>query len=350
MADSAFSADSLDRYGAIERAYCDEHWPIVIQDGRTLLEALERDAEAPEGLKERLQLLMGHAYFYGFSDRDSAEDFYQAVLRSGCESSLRQIAEQGLQLCSQPLPASSSVPVEEPQPVRQPAAAVVTPPVSPLPEPAEPSPAPESDLAWLQTQAPPAASPDAPAPVMPWLAGGPAPAVEAVATPSGERPFQSASVDAAAPVTPPFQEEHPAPGAEEPLVPELVDEPELIEVHQADPRLAEDLELSVRESLPPGVDASQPPQGERSSLSGKLEQPARVTSLAEGGSPAAAPDVVAKTSLAKTASVEVEPLPPSSPGVRNVVAPTKGLFSAPPEPVTEEDPELLLGLLRVEMG
>jgi hypothetical protein len=34
------------------------------------------------------------------------------------------------------------------------------------------------------------------------------------------------------------------------LVPEVVEEPELIEVHQADPRLAEDLEVTLRESEP----------------------------------------------------------------------------------------------------
>jgi hypothetical protein len=38
--------------------------------------------------------------------------------------------------------------------------------------------------------------------------------------------------------------------ASQPLIPEVVEEPELIEVHQADPRLAEDLELPLRESGP----------------------------------------------------------------------------------------------------
>jgi hypothetical protein len=33
-----------------------------------------------------------------------------------------------------------------------------------------------------------------------------------------------------------------------PLIPEVVEEPELIEVHQADPRLAENLDVVVREA------------------------------------------------------------------------------------------------------
>lgn len=76
----------------------------VIHDGQSLLGDFERaDEAAPEGLKERLQLLIGHAFLYGIGDRDSAEDLYQAVLRSGAEPSLRQIAEQGLQQCALPV-------------------------------------------------------------------------------------------------------------------------------------------------------------------------------------------------------------------------------------------------------
>lgn len=111
MAESALTPDPLERYGAIERAYCEERWMAVIQDGQTLLVDLAHAVEAPsEGLRERLQLLIGHAFLYGLGDRDNAEDLYQAVLRSGAESDLRQIAAQGLEQCALPTsPAQSSL-------------------------------------------------------------------------------------------------------------------------------------------------------------------------------------------------------------------------------------------------
>jgi hypothetical protein len=111
MAESALTPDPLERYGAIERAYCEERWMAVIQDGQTLLVDLAHAVEVPpEGLRERLQLLIGHAFLYGLGDRDNAEDLYQAVLRSGAESDLRQIAAQGLEQCALPTsPAQSSL-------------------------------------------------------------------------------------------------------------------------------------------------------------------------------------------------------------------------------------------------
>ena len=100
MAESAERSNLTERYTAIEQAYCADQWGAVIDQGQTLLREIPRSSDpVPEGLKERVQLLMAHAHLYGFNEQNVAEGLYSAVLHSKAEVALRQIAEQGLQQC-----------------------------------------------------------------------------------------------------------------------------------------------------------------------------------------------------------------------------------------------------------
>lgn len=464
MADSPLSTDPLERYGAIERAYCEENWSAVIHDGQTMLADLSRaEGVSPEGLKERLELLIAHSFLYGLGDRDSAEDLYQAVLHSGAEASLRQIAEQGLQQCALPVAPPELQEVEQPlEPEGEPSgslsspdagasgwpepAAVASPaestgvpqaaPASALQEesaplqglqdswateaaeaaeaaspPSEEAPLPpdeSSPLSWLTAE--PMASPkthdSAALPVMPWLETEAAAATAAVPGVLPERaihhaedaplrqeeplepgsgslfteagalpevpvsmppadllevPPPSADVQQTAPPSSEGVEgsptSPPASAAEERLVADVVEEPELIELYQArGPAPLELLAQPVAESVAPSAvvegetQASAPAEPE---LSAGIER-RRMDSLPgdvldRRAEPEPEREPAPELELAPMPAPPEEPAPrAASPGVP--VASGGGPFSAPPEPVAEEDPELLLGLLKVEMG
>jgi hypothetical protein len=192
MAEFAEMGDPAQLYMAIEKAYCEDRWPDVLDQGQKLLSRLPGD---DLGLRQRLQLLLAHTYLYGFGNRDSAGELYRAVQESQAESALRQIAAQGLQQCGLP----------------------PTPPATPL---AEPPHTPQRETEAVVT------------PVMPWLASP-----QATGDAPGEAAFPAAG-EAGAPAS---------------LIPEVIDEKELIEVHQANPALAEELELR---ELPSGGGAA----------------------------------------------------------------------------------------------
>ena len=495
MADSALSTDLLERYGAIEQAYCQERWTSVIHDGQTLLGDLSRvDDTPPEGLKERLQLLIAHAFLYGLGDRDSAEDLYQAVLRSGAEASLRQIAEQGLQQCA--LPVATPEPQQEQgeqQVDLQPGSAAastgetalwpeaaterqadsgISSPSGSVPSPQEGSAPPQglqSDwgaatsqpaagevgaLGWLTAAATAVPQEPAAGPVMPWLEAGAAvtaaageafqpgqasrledPAVrQDQESASGSPPFPSgpavapleavpaetdpsvaagtadgmtdgepppvadaasrlspeprtalqaiaASVvagldqpsrrpqpdaDAAAPSTAAASSDALSSGGdeveaftrglqasppEERLVPEVVDEPELIELHQTDSLLREELLVpAVAEEVAPLSEAERDVQMQAASeadLSAGSDLPAGLERRGQDGIPGGFQDRRAEPPLAPVPAQEPAPVSADS---RLQPVSSRRPFSGPPEPVAEEDPELLMGLLRVEMG
>ena len=228
---------ATERYAAIEKAYCEDRWPVVIEQGGKLLNQLP-----PEdmGLRQRLQLLMAHSYLYGYGERDAAEDLYRAVLESKAEASLRQIAAQGLEQCELPaqrLTTPTSAAQAPPQAPEE--AAVLTPhaPLNPedLPKPVA-GPSLEEDggpslhdsvqaLIPAVTEASAVHQPAAP--VMPWLETPAAPAAEAPPVPERET-----------------------------LVAEVIDEPEMIEVHQADPMLAEQIDLEEASAAADGGDVA----------------------------------------------------------------------------------------------
>ena len=275
MAEFADMGDATERYAAIERAYCDDRWPVVIDQGGRLLSQL-----GPEdgGLRQRLQLLMAHSYLYGFGERDAAEDLYRAVLESKAEASLRQIAAQGLEQCDKPPQPAGSPAIAawspDPAPVAPP-----QPPLKPedLPQPAS-APSLEDDggpslhdsvQALIPSVPPQAPPPQGGTPVMPWLetgsaaAGGTAPASTAGATAG---PGTPANLPWERPPQPSESTRGPRPP--ERIEAELIDEPELVEVHQADPRLAEEIDLLDMASL-----AASPPPGDPPDAPGELEPP-----------------------------------------------------------------------------
>ena len=365
MADFGTSTDPVQRYAAIEKAYTEDRWEAVIEKGTVLLNDLPWiSGGAPDGLKERIQLLVAHAHLYGFSQREQAQRLYQAVIGSGGEPALVQIAEQGLEQCmampaaiasegvneeaapSEEVVASEEIPAsEEVTPLA--AVETVSPPTPEAPEDPAASPA---SPAWASTSAPATpANAGAAEPVMPWLTTGQQPAVQSQAQPAetvGAAPETSepaapttlsmAPVAAADPVVPDdLGEADPAPAAPliqapligERLIPEVIEEPELIEIHQADPQRAEDVVVAVRESLAAADDQTGAPQ---------TSTPVMTSATPE--TPPSQPDIVIRT--------HEEPAEASTPTAGLGV----GVFRNPPAPVTREDPELLMGLLRVQIG
>ena len=222
--------DAAQRYAVIEQAYSREKWATVLADGEELLQELgPSDNPQLTGLKLRLQLLLGHTQLYGYGDKAAAAGYYGTVAEQSSEAALTRIAEQGLKQCA----------IDE-------AAAPTTLPaiagnVAPTP-------------GFLAEGAPgPAASAQAvTGPAAPWLttaaaaaaavaAATPAPAADPAPAAAEEGPASGTNATPAAPWSEPS------------LIPEVVEEPELIELHQADPALAEDVELSWQEESSPAT-------------------------------------------------------------------------------------------------
>ena len=203
MAEPSPPHDLTQRYRAVEAAYRDDRWPDVILEGQTLLNDLHgAPGDDNDAMGQRLRLLMAHAHLYGFADRGAAESLYRLVLASGADASLHQIANEGLMVCAEPL-------------------AITPPQVEPKAKTEIPKEAPT-----------------------PWLSSWKQPA-----NPMAEPlPFQTS-------------EELASRGTEglPRLVPDVVDEPEMIEVHQADPQRAFALDVQPRSG---GGYQEQPPSAE----------------------------------------------------------------------------------------
>ena len=187
------------RYEAIERVYSERQWDDVARLSEELL--LELPNEPADPLRQRLQLLLGHTYLYGYEDRATATGFYSRVRAATQEPVLRDIADQGLEQCaSQAAPPATTLEVGSGQ-----------------------------------------AFPFGNAPV----AVG-----TAIASASSAMPWmeQLGGIEAAEVQVPVAQVPVPVPVPN--LVVEVVDEPELIEVAQADAATAQELEVAVsKESL-----------------------------------------------------------------------------------------------------
>jgi hypothetical protein len=270
--------DNVREYAAIEKAYVDDRWADVLRRGEELLNSLEDDDRE---LRQRVELLMAHTHLYGYGDRDSAEDLYRSVLESKAAPALRQIADQGLQHCNMPLrraaPTTDNEPPEDsfnPEPSQILDADPFSPPVAapldvdveavaqeylaaremarnePSP-PAEPSPdpvmpwlmeQPAQQQAWQRQSAPESGE---------WLARerSPEPWDDAPAT---DEPAESLASQQESPpqtretIQAAKQDGLPASSRATPpsfLIPDVIEEPEMIEVHQADPSLAERIDL-----------------------------------------------------------------------------------------------------------
>lgn len=284
MASSPETSDWQKRYAVIEKVYCEGRWATVMEAGTLLLRELLEAGTAPEvlGLRHRTQLLMAHTLLHGYGDRDAAEDLYEIVRRSEAEPALRQIAEDGLDQCHQPL-VSTLVTEEEDEDEPVPSRPMLFLPDTertdleeqsgPARPPKDPSPVAPQPLYSLPSMAPqprpepveagnttsPAqpiaepmdrgiatdpfshpgekatpAAPQSGAPVMPWLTQQPGSAEPA-------QPIEPAAGD-----LPWLQQRAVSPSSVTPaLIPDVVDEPELIEVHQSNPLLAEEVEVDV---------------------------------------------------------------------------------------------------------
>jgi hypothetical protein len=172
------------RYEAIERVYSERQWDDVARLSEELL--LELPNEPSDPLRQRLQLLLGHTYLYGYEDRATATGFYSRVRAATQEPVLRDIADQGLEHCaSQAAPPATTLEVGSGQ-----------------------------------------------------------------AFPFGNTPVAVGTAISSAGSAMPWMEQLGGIEAAPNLVVEVVDEPELIEVAQADAATAQELEVAVsKESL-----------------------------------------------------------------------------------------------------
>ena len=188
------------RYEAIERVYSERQWDDVARLSEELL--LELPNEPADPLRQRLQLLLGHTYLYGYQDRATATGFDSRVRAATQEPVLRDIADQGLEQCA-------------------------------------------SQAAQLE--------------VAPEQASN-APSTGGQAFPFGNEPVAGGTVITSSGSAMPWMEQLggieaaevqvPVPAQVPNLVVEVVDEPELIEVAQADAATAQELDVAVsKESL-----------------------------------------------------------------------------------------------------
>jgi hypothetical protein len=218
MAESPPAHDPATRYRALERAYTEDRWPDVLRDGETLIAALQEQRDGnSEDLRSRAQLLLGHAYLYGLRTPASARAYYQAVLAGPANAELHRLAAAALQYCQ---------------------------PVSPgaCPDPGQPQPAAAQQPPTASE--PPADKLAASGPVDPFLASVAMAAKQPTTAPSRPPLATPWLVDKVAEVL--------KLGAEA----ELVLEPELLEVVQADPNLVEELEIIATQ--PQGSEAARP--------------------------------------------------------------------------------------------
>lgn len=239
------------RYGAIELAYSERRWAEVETLSQALLAELPPDPADP--LQLRLVLLLGHTRLYGMADPPGARLYYNSVLEHCQEPTLREIAQQGLQHCSQhgrPAPGSQAAAPwldggDDPsQPSAQPGHALdsargnshATPWLTGEPDQA---PAPVASAADRQADQQPGAGGSlavGPLAAGAWRGDAPAAPQGATATETGlwSDPAENGSQPRRAGVEPTTSSV---------LVPEIVDEPEQIVVAQANPRLRQELPL-----------------------------------------------------------------------------------------------------------
>ena len=190
------SPTTADRYAAIERLYSLGQWQQVLDDSEALLAGLPGDDAS--SLRQRLLLLQGHTRLHGLGQVDAAAALYQQVLDSQPEAVLEAVARQELARAR-----SREQGMDQAFPFK--AEAVGTPPTGQA----------AAAAPWLETLSQTKPEPES-------------------------QPVLAAQPEIAA--QPPWVEQQPAP---EPLTPvELVEEPEQVVVHQADPTRVEIVDLA----------------------------------------------------------------------------------------------------------
>jgi hypothetical protein len=243
MAPSPLANDPSKRYSELERAYTEDRWPDVLEQGNQLIADLSNGPDpVTADLASRAHLLLGHAHLYGLRNPAAALPHYQALLAGSADPDLRRIAEEALPYCQstvEPAAPEAAAGVFRTAPATATdatAAATASPSVAQelFPRAAfEPTTEPLGDQIldtqgqWIH-QAGTASEPITEA-ATPWL-DGPIRLEQAIQTGVGGMVA--------------------APGKTiKELVPslevEVVEEPELMEVAQADPSLAEELEIEL---------------------------------------------------------------------------------------------------------
>jgi hypothetical protein len=104
MAPSPLANDPGERYAELERAYTEDRWPDVVEQGGQLIADLGNTPDPlTMDLANRAQLLVGHAHLYGLRNPAAALPHYQAVLAGPADPDLRRIAEDALPHCQPPV-------------------------------------------------------------------------------------------------------------------------------------------------------------------------------------------------------------------------------------------------------
>jgi hypothetical protein len=343
MAEPHEQGVAADRYAAIEAAYCDDRWQDVLTQGRKLLEDLgpEDDALAT-ALHQRLHLLMAHTHLHGLGDRDTAEDLYRQVLNTAkVEPALRRSAEEGLQQCARP-PIRPTATEDAPSAVAPPSRAPAPAAERPFPEPVAPPLALDPAVpfgAGTGTSGTGAIQ----AAATPWLQANPdTPAAAVPAEKAEEIDAQAAALESAPTSTSTTSTPTtPSPSAAPSLMAEVVEEPELLDVHRADPLRAEEIELELRE--PPSTAAA---AAQVLAAAVTAEAMAEVAAgRAESMTPSA-PERQPEPNPLSTPAIEgaavKEPVP-EEPAIADVL-------TLPLIEEDEDDPDLLEGLLQVALG
>lgn len=219
---SPAESSQFDFYEAVEAAYRNGDWDTVLEQGTVLNRKLARAGGTNvQALRQRLELMLAHTHLYGFGNAESAQRQYQALLYQPVEASLRQMAEDGLKQCQERIAAAAGD-RDDPEAAVAELSEREASTGSDQPSRSEGSTAAEPWLSDLNTSRTTADSPRS----------QPTTTTDNTFNPSAQpqtgRPAATNGL-----------------GLGETLIPEVIDEPELLEVHQADPRLADELELSL---------------------------------------------------------------------------------------------------------
>ncbi len=100
MAPSPLANDPSKRYSELERAYTEDRWPDVLEQGNQLIADLSNGPDpVTADLASRAHLLLGHAHLYGLRNPAAALPHYQALLAGSADPDLRRIAEEALPYC-----------------------------------------------------------------------------------------------------------------------------------------------------------------------------------------------------------------------------------------------------------
>ncbi|MFM7394778.1 MAG: hypothetical protein ACKO22_10550 [Cyanobium sp.] len=331
MAEPHEQEAAADRYAAIEAAYCDDCWQDVLTQGRKLLEDLGAEDDAlATALRQRLHLLMAHTHLHGLGDRDTAEELYRQVLNTAnAEPALRRSAEEGLQQCARPNGRPATATEDAPSAVAPPTPAPAPSTGHPFPEPVAPPLALDPAVPF-STGTGSSGTGSIQAAATPWLQANPE--TPAAAVPAEKTDAKAPALESAPTSTPiTSTPTTPSPSAAPSLMAEVVEEPELLDVHRADPLRAEEIELELRE----------PP------------------STAAAAAQVLAASVTAEA-MAEVAEGRAEPMSPSAPErqpeANPLAIPTieeqafADDLTLPLIEENEDDPDLLEGLLQVALG